>query len=128
MKNLIKKLHTPILTIVIFLTLSFIAVAIDYPFLAGLSLFIAPLLAIYLNKKFTIKTGKYYSTILGIFLASFIFSGVIISNDPNTVNKQETVSVNKNEVIKTEEKNTTDEDKKIEEADKIDENCKRGRL
>ena len=55
MINFIKKFHTPIVTIVIFLSLSFLAVAIDSDALVGLSLFIAPLLAIYLNKKFTMK-------------------------------------------------------------------------
>ena len=124
MKNLSKKFHAPIVTIVIFLSLLFIAVAINSPILAGLSLFIAPLLAIYLNKKFTMKTRKYYSAILGIFLASFLFSGIIISNNPNKVTKQETVSVSKNEVIKTEENTKADEDKKTEEDTKIDENSK----
>ena len=65
MKNFLPKLNIIIGGIVIYLSILFLAIGVDSPFLAIAGLVIAPALVIYLNKKRTIKPRKYYLSLFG---------------------------------------------------------------
>ncbi|MBS5306496.1 DNA/RNA non-specific endonuclease [Clostridium sp.] len=115
MKKIISILHIIIGSIAVFLSILFLAVAIDSPFLAVVGLAIAPASIIYFNKKFTIKAPKYYLTLFGIMLVAIVASAIIMPTDANTRNQQEIAIENKNEATEDEE------DTKIEENSKDDE-------
>lgn len=116
MKKIISILHIIMGSIAVFLSILFLAVAIDSPFLAVIGLVIAPAIIIYFNKKFTIKAHKYYLTLFGVMLAAIVVSGIIIPKDINTKNQQKIAIEN--------EANKTKEDTKDEEDSKAEDNSK----
>lgn len=120
MKKLKSIPHIIIGSIVIYLSILFLAVAIDSPFLAVIGLAIAPASVIYFNKKFTVKARKYYPSLFGIMLATIVISSTGIESDTSNtyVNSNKVVIENKDEVTKVEE-NT-----KAEEATKLEDNSK----
>lgn len=124
MKKLISILHIIIGSIAVYLSIVFLAFAIDSPFLAFIGLAIAPAAIIYFNKKFTVKPRKYYPSLFGIMVATIvIFSTGIKSDTSNTyVNSNKVEIENKNEVTEVEENtklednskdNATEENKEI---------------
>ncbi|MDY4605506.1 DNA/RNA non-specific endonuclease [Clostridium tertium] len=115
MKKIISILHIIMGSVAVYLSVLFLAVAIDSPFLAVVGLVVAPASIIYFNKKFTIKAPKYYLTLFGIMLVTIVASAIIMPTDANTRNQQEIAIENKNEATEDEE------DTKIEENSKDDE-------
>lgn len=117
MKKFISILHIIIGSIAVYLSILFLAFAMDLPFLAVVGLAIAPASIIYFNKKFTIKAPKYYLTLFGIMLVAIVVSAIIMPTDVNTSNQQEIASKNKDEVTKTEEDSKTAEEKEDSKAE-----------
>ncbi|MDB1956009.1 DNA/RNA non-specific endonuclease [Clostridium tertium] len=115
MKKIISILHIIMGSVAVYLSVLFLAVAIDSPFLAVVGLVVAPASIIYFNKKFTIKAPKYYLTLFGIMLVTIVASAIIMPTDANTRNQQKIAIENKNEATEDEE------DTKIEENSKDDE-------
>ena len=119
MKNFLPKLNIIIGGIVIYLSILFLAIGVDSPFLAIAGLVIAPALVIYLNKKRTIKPRKYYLSLFGVLLVSLIISIMIMPENENSGNKQEVAIQSKDEVIETEEDRKTEENIVIETEEEI---------
>lgn len=113
MKKFISIFHIIMGSIAVYLSILFLAVAMDSPFLAVVGLVIAPASIIYFNKKFTIKAPKYYLTLFGIMLVTIVASGIIMPADVNTSNQQE-IAI-KNEANKTKEDTKAEEDSKAAE-------------
>ncbi len=124
MKKFRPNLHIIIGSIVLYLSILFLAAALDSPLLAAIGLIIAPVLTIYLNKKFKIKGFKYYSALFGILFFTFIVSAIIMPTNVNTGNQQKLASQSKDEVIETKEENKTEEETKTKEDTKLEENTK----
>lgn len=124
MKKFRPKLNIIIGSIVLYLSIMFLAVSLDLPVLAAIGLIIAPALTIYLNKKFKIKGFKYYSALFGILLAAFIVSAIIMPSDSNTENQQKLAIQTKDEVTETIENSITEEDTESKEDTKTEENNK----
>ena len=124
MKKFRPKLNIIIGSIVLYLSIMFLAVSLDLPVLAAIGLIIAPVLTIYLNKKFKIKGFKYYSALFGILLAAFIASAIIMPSDSNTENQQKLAIQTKNEVTETIENSSTEENTKSKEDTNTEENNK----
>lgn len=117
MKKFISIFHIIMGSIAVYISILFLAVAMDLPFLAVVGLAIAPACIIYFNKKFTIKAPKYYLTLFGIMLIAIVVSAIIMPTDVNTINQQEIASKNKDEVAKTEEDSKTAEEKEDSKAE-----------
>lgn len=97
-------------SIVAYLSILFLAVAIDSIFLVILGLIIAPLSIIYLNKRFTVKPIKYYLSLVGAMVVTFLIFGMNINSNVDTVsqdNYKEAQIENKEE--STIDKETDDE-------------------
>lgn len=116
MKKFISIFHIIIGSIAVYLSILFLAVAIDSPFLAVVGLAIAPASIIYFNKKFKIKAPRYYLTLFGIMLVAIVASAIIMPTDVNTSNQQEIAIKNKDEVTKTEEGSKAAEEKEDSKA------------
>ncbi|MGG7143444.1 DNA/RNA non-specific endonuclease [Clostridium nigeriense] len=117
MKKLIQILHIIMGSIAVYLSILFLTIAIDSPFLAVIGLVIAPASIIYFNKKFKVKALKYYSTLFGIMVVTIIVViGIINPTDSNLSNQQEIVNNNKNEVTETKEDAKIEDDSKNEEV------------
>lgn len=116
MKKFISIFHIIIGSIAVYLSILFLAVAIDSPFLAVVGLAIAPASIIYFNKKFKIKAPRYYLTLFGIMLVAIVASAIIMPTDVNTSNQQEIAIKNKDEVTKTEEGSKVAEEKEDSKA------------
>ena len=122
-------LHIIMGSIAVYLSILFLAVGLDSPFLAVIGLAIAPASIIYFNKKFKVKTLKYYLSLFGIMVFALVASGSIIETDSNTISKQEIVTVNKDEAAESEENtkiednskdNKTEENKETTNTSKVD--------
>ena len=124
MKKLRPTLHIIIGSIVLYLSILFLAVTLDLPLLAAIGLIIAPAVILYLNKKFKIKGFKYYSALLGILLSAFIVSCTSIPSDSGTENHQKLATQNKDVVIETIDDSKTEEDSNTDETAKTEENSK----
>lgn len=116
MKKFISIFHIIMGSIVVYLSILFLAVAMDSPFLAVVGLAIAPASIIYFNKKFTIKAPRYYLTLFGIMLVAIVTSAIIMPIDVNTSNQQEIAIKNKDEVTKTEEDSKAEDNSKDDET------------
>ena len=116
MKKFISIFHIIIGSIAVYLSILFLAVAIDSPFLAVVGLAIAPASIIYFNKKFKIKAPRYYLTLFGIMLVAIVANAIIMPTDVNTSNQQEIAIKNKDEVTKTEEGSKAAEEKEDSKA------------
>lgn len=117
MKKFISIFHIIMGSIAVYISILFLAVAMDLPFLAVVGLAIALACIIYFNKKFTVKAPKYYLTLFGIMLIAIVVSAIIMPTDVNTINQQEIASKNKDEVAKTEEDSKTAEEKEDSKAE-----------
>lgn len=113
MKKFISILNIIIGSIAVSLSILFLAVAIDSPFLAVVGLVVAPVIIIYLNKKFKIKAPKYYLTLFGVMLVAIVVSGIIMPKDVNISNQQE-IAI-ENESNETKEDTEAKEDSKAAE-------------
>lgn len=113
MKKFIEKLNIIIGSIVVYLSIFFLAVAIDSKLLAIVGLIIAPVTVICFKKKYQMKTSKYYAGLFGIMLIAMIVSGIIMPTDSSAKNKQEIAVENKDEVSESEEDSKPDESKEV---------------
>ena len=109
MKKFIEKLNIIIGSIVVYLSIFFLAVAIDSQLLAIAGLVIAPVSIMYFKKKYPINTFKYYASLFGIMLIAIIASGIIIPKDSSTNNKQEIAIQNTDKDIESEDESKPDE-------------------
>lgn len=73
-----KKLKLICESSIICLSVFFIALGLDKMILAVLSIFVAPLIIIWINNKFKINLVRYYGALSIIFIVSFITSGIMI--------------------------------------------------
>lgn len=119
MKKIASILHIIMGSIVVWLSILFLAVAIDSPFLAVVGLVIAPAIIIYFNKKFKIKASKYYLVLFGVMLVAIVVSGTIMPKDTNTKNQQQIA--NETDKTKDEENSKVAEEK---EDNKVEDNSK----
>ena len=85
MKNFKTKINITIGSIVAYLSILFLAVAIDSVFLAVVGLVIAPASIIYFNKKFTVKPIKYYLSLVGAMVVTIFIIGMSGNSNVNTV-------------------------------------------
>lgn len=124
MKKFKPRLNIIIGSIVIYLSILFLAVGVDSQFLAVAGLFIAPSFVIYLNKKFKIKGLKYYSSLFGILLATLIVTSIIMPKDASTENQQKLAIQSKDEIVEIQEDSKTEEDNKDKKDSNTEENTK----
>ena len=86
-------------TIMMFFTLIFMSLALDSPLLFIASFVIAPVGVYFFYKYINLKRKNYYGGLIALFIATFIFAGVNISNyETPTTNKN---VVENNEVVET---------------------------
>ena len=115
-------LSTVLGTIAIFFSIGFIAVGLDLDFLLISGFVIAPVSVILFNKKFNVKPKKYYSSLIGIVLASLIITMIIMPSDTSsknevaTTSKQKVVSESnkKDEIIQEKKQEKKEEPKKAD--------------
>lgn len=103
MKDFKMKINIIIGSIIAYLSILFLAIAIDSVFLAILGLVIAPISIIYFNKKFTVKPIKYYMSLFVAMVVTFFMVGM--NTNTNTVS---TNDYQKSQIENTEE--TTDKE------------------
>lgn len=115
MKKIASILHIIMGSIVVWLSILFLAIAIDSPFLAVVGLVIAPAIIIYFNKKFKIKASKYYLVLFGVMLVAIVVSGIIMPKDTNTKNQQQIA--NETDKTKDEENSKVVEEKEDNKAE-----------
>lgn len=106
MKNFKTKINIIIGSIAAYLSILFLAIAIDSPFLAVLGLVIAPASIIYFNKKFTVKPIKYYLSLVGAMVVTFLIVGMSTNSNVNTVSPSD----NQKASIENTEESTTDKE------------------
>ena len=106
MKNFKTKINIIIGSIAAYLSILFLAIGIDAPFLAVIGLFIAPASIIYFNKKFTVKPIKYYLSLVGAMVATFLFIGMSMDSNINATSSNDY----KNTSIENTEELTTDKE------------------
>ena len=106
MKNLKTKINIIIGSIAAYLSILFLAVAIDSPFLAVVGLVIAPASIIYFNKKFTVKPIKYYLSLVGAMVLTFLIVGMSTNFNVNTVSPSDDQKAS----IENTEESTTDKE------------------
>ena len=106
MKNFKTIINIIMGSIVAYLSIIFLAVAIDSPLLAVAGLVIVPAGITYFNKKYTVKPIKYYLSLVGVMVATFLIFGMSGNSNVNTVstNDHQTTS------IKNTEESTTDKE------------------
>ena len=90
MKKFKTKTNIIIESIVAYLSILFLAVAIDLPLLAVAGLVIAPKSIIYFNKKFTVKPTKYYLSLVGAMVVTFFMIGTNTDSNINAVSQNDT--------------------------------------
>ena len=119
-------LHIIMGSIAIYLSILFLAMSIDSLVLAIIGLAIAPGSIIYLNKKFTVKPHKYYSTLFGIMVATLLIAATIttdISNNKKVAIEKKAEVTEAKENTKAEDNsndNTTEENKEITDTSNVD--------
>lgn len=118
-------LHIIMGSIAIYLSILFLAMSIDSLVLAIIGLAIAPGSIIYLNKKFTVKPHKYYSTLFGIMVATFLIAAASttdISNNKKVAIEKKAEVTEAKENTKAEDNsndNTTEENKVITDTSNV---------
>lgn len=118
-------LHIIMGSIAIYLSILFLAMSIDSLVLAIIGLAIAPVSIIYLNKKFTVKPHKYYSTLFGIMVATFLIAAASttdISNNKKVAIEKKAEVTEAKENTKAEDNlndNTTEENKEITDTSNV---------
>lgn len=121
MKNFKTKINIIIGSISAYLSILFLAIAINSPLLAVVGLVIAPASIIYFNKKFTVKPIKYYFSLVGAMVITFLIVGMnpdisVDTVDQNnhqqaSIESEEELAVDK-EVDKKEDSSSSNVDEK----------------
>ena len=106
MKNFKTKINIIIGSIAAYLSILFLAIAIDSPLLAVVGLVIAPASIIYFNKKFTVKPIKYYLSLVGAMVLTFLIVGMSTNFNVNTVSPSDDQKAS----IENTEESTTDKE------------------
>ena len=106
MKNFKTKINIFVGSIATYLSILFLAIAIDSPFLAVVGLLLAPAGIIYFNKKFTVNPIKYYVSLAGAIIVTFLIIGMSANSSINTVSQ----SNHQNTSIKNTEESTKDKE------------------
>lgn len=116
MKNFKRKTNIIIGSIAAYLSILFLAVAIDSPFLAVVGLVIAPAIIIYFNKKFTVKPIKYYLSLVGAIVVTFLFVGMSATADVDTTSQSDykEPSIENTEELTIDKESNKNEDSVIE--------------
>lgn len=121
MKNFKTKINIIIGSIAAYLSILFLAIAIDSLFLAVAGLVIAPAIIIYFNKKFTVKPIKYYLSLVGAIVITLLIAGMSVDSNVNTVSSND---YQKASIENTEESTTDKEVDKNEDSSNKNKNEK----
>ena len=109
-------------SIMLYLSISLLSIAINLPILAVLGLVIAPVAIIYFNKKYTVKSSKYYAVLAAAILVMFIVVGV--TSEPTTkdvgINNNDISIEENNEEPSKDKEDTTIEDNNKEQGTVVD--------
>ena len=127
MKDFKRTINIIIGSIVAYLSILILSVAIDSSLLAVAGLVIAPAIIIYFNKKFTVKPIKYYSGLFGAVVAAFLVFGMSDSSNVNTVSTNgydKTAIENTTESIKDESSDKIEDSSTDKDADKNEDSSK----
>lgn len=106
-------------SILIYLSILFLSVALDLIILALVGLVIAPIAMIYFTKKFKFKPLKFYSSLIGVVLVSLVFSGVMLTDTSSKTEKDkvEIVATSKIEEQENQITSSKNEEEKLENSE-----------